>query len=92
MTNNIKSFLNKINPFDYKENPIGALKTELAFWFFFLTSINFLSGYTEAINKTLEKDLFYFPFYILFIFTIIGWSRICILITRYLKEKEEKVK
>lgn len=73
----IKNILNKINPFNYKENPIGALKTEIAFWLFTLLTV--APWVTYFISPLLM------PF-----FGFIGWFRLSYLISNYLEEKGKK--
>lgn len=71
----MKNFLNRINPLDYKVNPIGALKTELSFWIFGLL--------------TIAPWIIYFVGPILIVVLgLFGWLRISYLISHYLEAKE----
>lgn len=75
----IKEILNKINPFNYKENPIGSLKTETAFWLFGLLTVAPWVTY------------FISPLLIVFL-GVIGWFRLSYLISHYLEEKVKEGK
>jgi hypothetical protein len=84
-----KIIWNKINPLDYKENPIGSLKLEIYFWVALISLISYISGSVETFNMIFNLGLVYIPFWLVIIFGIITWMRISILITRYLKIKDD---
>lgn len=84
-----RTIWDKIKPLDYKKNPIGSLKVEIYFWIALISLISYISGSKETFNMIFNIDLFNLPFWLVIILGIIIWSRISILITKYLKEKDK---
>lgn len=85
------NFLKKINPLDYKNNPIGALKTETMILLVLIVSLSYMSGASlvfEMIYK--ESPSFKVNFWVVILLTFFVWGRIAYLISYYLKEKELK--
>ena len=82
----MKNLWNKIKPLDYKKNPIGSLKLEISFWINGLILLSYFSGSVETIKIVANIDVSVFPFWVIIILGIIGWSRISTLITRHLKK------
>lgn len=85
----LRTIWNKIKPLDYKENHIGYLKLEIYFWIALISLISYISGSAETFNMIFNLGFVYIPFWLVIIFGIITWVRISILITRYLKVKND---
>lgn len=83
----LKNFLNKIKPLNYEDNPIGSLKLELFFWMLIGVTVSYISGNFIGLIRILEGVNYFSMYYVFVIIMIIGWCRLSIKISRYLKVK-----
>ena len=85
----MKKFLIKINPFNYKENPIGAFKTELCFHIVLLVLFSYLSGGTFILNQ-IDSEYPIVPFWLVLSFGVISWGRLATLVSTRLDKDINK--
>ena len=84
----MKKFLNKINPFDYKENPIGAFKVETCSHIMLLILLSYISGGTFIMNQVgIECPII--PFWVILSLGIISWGRLAWLVSTKLDTNKE---
>jgi hypothetical protein len=73
----VRNFIKKINPLDYKSNPIGAFKVELCFHLAGLIILGHIRGSTLVLsNFGTSPGIFNLDFFYVWVIFIISWSRL----------------